>query len=854
MIAIHGLRPQGMLCLGAGFSREEAKEIVLEAGRAFQSERIVSVDELSARILGVPSERKLDRVTAEEALRDLITDSRVATHFPELRSLSRRSSGLQRLERALERGRMAFAHDEEKRVLEERMGERDPVSFELSAFSQVWETYLQAMDLWDVPRLLKCATEKLSEDGVRVLTRLGLKELEHWSLLERSELEACEAAFWEAIEAQIPVRRTPHQKTLKPTPWIWRRYHTWDDAAEALARELCQVPPSEREGHVVLVEDQPEKRRSLLRAFELHGIELKDPRDPTHARRSEGLKSALLPLELEMSGYERETVVRWIEKEHPTRASEWVHEIYSRGVRQGLGAYRGGKLESLYAELVRLHEHWGVRRTSEQWAKELQGSALERYAKAWAESERALGRVPKPRRAGYCLEKLRRRIELSPPPPLALKPRAGFTLHRLGQARSSESSAPEPAVWIFGLSADFLEPEPESDLWFTGRARERLAGEFQVRARSVVRRERQRALESWLWSARSVQVMDALYDAAGAELESVAPLLNSLAQGACPAQPEELGADARFLRSISSDLPVPPAQVLLPEPQALGIDRLEATELDQWSRCGFKGLLAKRWRLNDLREPEIELWPDIRGTLLHAAVHQVLLAKREGREISSAQALELAFELAPPRGLLGGARVRAQVLRTLRRVLDEFLIQEQKHQEFAQTQIEYLDRELRLESVFEGVRVVGTPDRVDLHPEGRIITDYKSSAQLPQGSEMAQGYALQLPFYAVALREKTGQEVIGAQFVSLNRAASRARGIVFTRWNGAKTPGAAFKLIRTSRSLIAEEPEEFWSRMKQTIAQSTRRWASGDFSVKPHREDVDCVNCRAEDLCGVRRR
>lgn len=853
MKALSGLRPLGLLCLGPGFSREEAKELLLEAGYAFQSRRIVSVEELAARGLGVDPERILDRISCEEAIRDLMGVPRVYVHFPELRSLSRRRSGLQRIERALARGRMAFAHSEERHVLEERVGDRDPVSVELSAFSAVWEAYLEGAELWDAPRLLERATQACRTDGVAFAAALEATQIEHWSLLGLSELEAREAAFWEALGESVEVARPAVHSDIQSGEWGWDRHHTWDDAAEALCRALAEVPAPARGEHVLLIEDVPEIRRSVLRALSAHGIELSDPRDPTHARRAEDLKAALLPLELEAGGYERLTVVRWIEHAHPERAAEWVDEIQCRGIRQGLRAYSGGKLHLLHAELTRLHERWGARRTAEDWASALVGGVLERPSRAVADTERTLGRAVKTRRAAWCLEKLRRRIELAPPPPAQVKPRSGFRLHRLGQARVPGGRSVPKQVWIFGIPADFMEPEAESDLWFTARMRERLSTEFQVRARGSLRLERLRAVQTWISGAGQIRVLDARHGSGGAELESIAPLLRVLSLGRCPESPVERGAHERYLPSLSADWPTPPSEVRLPAPASVGIDRMEATELDQWSRCGFKGLVSKRWRLPEIREAEIELWPDVRGTLLHAAVREVLCAKREGRVLTPRDALGRAWEQVPPRGLLGGKRVRGQVLRVLERVLEEFLEKERGHEEFARTQIESLDRELRLESVFDGTRVVGAPDRVDLHPDGRILTDYKSSSNLPQGSEMAEGYALQLPFYAVALREKTGQEVIGAQFVSLNRTASRARGIVFSKWNGSKTPGAAFKLMRTSRSLIASEPEEFWPRMRERIEEVARLWARGEFPVRPRFPKNDCPSCRAEDLCGIRR-
>ena len=852
MRALSGLRPHGLLCLGPGFSREEAKDLLLHAGRAFQSDRMVSVEELAARLLGVDPDRILDRVSCEEAIRDLMGEPQVYVHFPELRSLSRRRSGLKLIERALVRGRMAFAHAEERQVLEERMGERNPVSLELSAFSGVWEAYLEGADLWDTPRLLEQAALICSNDDA-LKERIGASHIEHWTLLAPSELEAREAVFWEALGERVELSRPEVFLESQQAGWSWDRHHTWDDAAESLAHAFASIPTSSRGEHVLLIEDVPEIRRSVLRAFEARGIELADPRDPTHARRAEDLKAALLPLELEAGGFERLAVVRWIEHAHPTKAAEWVEEIQSRGIRQGLGSYSGGKLHLLHAELTELHRHWGAKRTADEWTRTLEGSVLGRMAGAVAETERMLGRMSKARRATWCLEKLRRRIELSPPPPAPVKPRAGFRLHRLGQACVPGAEHAPEQVWIFGLPAGFMEPEAESDLWFTARMRERLSVEFQVRARGSVRLERVRAVQAWLCHAKKVHVLDARYGSGGAELEPIAPVLRALSQGRCPEVPAEKGSHTRFLPSLSADWPIPPSEVRLPEPVVIGVDRMEATELDQWSRCGFKGLLAKRWRLPDIREAEIELWPDVRGTLMHAAVHQVLCARREGKELSPREALSAAWELAPPRGLLGGKRVRAQVLRILERLLEEFLEKDRKHEEFAGTRIEHLDGELRLEATFDQTRVVGTPDRVDVHPDGRILTDYKSSSNLPQGAEMAEGYALQLPFYAVALREKTGQEVIGAQFVSLNRTASRARGIVFTKWNGSKTPGAAFKLMRTSRSLLSTEPEEFWPRMRERIADAARLWAKGEFPVRPRMPKSDCPSCRAEDLCGIRR-
>src|SRR4051794_3816209 len=102
-----GLRPRAWVCVGAGFSREEVKALVLARGGALVGASITSVPELAERVVGAtrrlraleeaPAERRPARVSSlgplarQEALRLLLANPRILARTPELKRLRRQS-------------------------------------------------------------------------------------------------------------------------------------------------------------------------------------------------------------------------------------------------------------------------------------------------------------------------------------------------------------------------------------------------------------------------------------------------------------------------------------------------------------------------------------------------------------------------------------------------------------------------------------------------------------------------------------------------------------------------------------------------------------------------------------------
>ena len=328
---------------------------------------------------------------------------------------------------------------------------------------------------------------------------------------------------------------------------IWQRWHTLDDAAEALAEELSQVVQMDGslEDHVVLIADLPAARRSLRRALASHGVALADPRDPTRSRWDEGLKWALLPLQLVSRNFERESVVAWVRtfQQGPVKA-QWIKEIEDRGIRDGLDAYAGGALVGLHERLKTLQRVIGGKKSVlelglahlkeiQYWTSLESGQFREQgwvigfFEQLWKDLATDLKRVGLDTRKAaplYWLERLQSRITDAPAPVERLKPSGGLDVFRFHQAPVKTYRH----VWILGLPSNWLSGEGTGDYWFSERDREILSAEFSVRSGIQVREERLKSLAIWLNAAEQVHVLDCVYDSGGRERETIASVIREI--------------------------------------------------------------------------------------------------------------------------------------------------------------------------------------------------------------------------------------------------------------------------------------------------------------------------------------
>ena len=895
---LSGLSPRVWLCIGPGFAREDMKAAVLARTSSFTASAITTVQEISRKLLEagrpetkISNDRILNSLARQEVLRTLLAEPRIGERMIELKRLRRQGTFFKKLDSEIQAGRLLFSHDTERDVLYERLAQsvgESPLRDEIRALARAYETWLRASSLWDGPALLKEAQELLQENGWPEKLARPERILYYSTQAE----ESLEKSFWESLDRNVQVEKFGYSTgsaapaTALAAVWNWERWHTLDDAAESFADELQAriKTPADWNRLAVLIPDIPSIRRSMLRALADRKIPLADPRDPSRLRWDETVKMAMLPLELVARNFERHQVLAWMGQrraEYPVaKYVELVREIAFRGVRDGLRSYLPREaftpsrervrapvdFTPLYSELQDLLRRFGGKKTARelgkahlQWLSEQApkipelGPLLEFFEAFWNQLCEDLVRVNLEERRGaplYWLERLRTRLAEMTPPVERLKPEAGLRIFRLQQAPLETLPID---LFIFGMPARWLTVDG-GDYWFNARERDLLGTEFAVRSSRLFREERLLVLKSWFAMASSITLLDADYGEDGRERETLEALLQAL--GSPLTEAVSKGSHPRWCQSYSALRPAPPLEIKLPPVKNRKPGEkpsLSATALDRFSRCAFQGLALQRWKLWDLRDPGLDLWPEVRGTMLHDSVKILLRSRDPGGQftVTPREALDRAWSERPPKGFFRSQRTEEYEKLRSTLVLENFCSVEREYFERAGTKTFSLE-ELKVKLEYPEFVIVGEPDRIEEHADGFFVADFKSASGQPNGLEILEkGYRLQLPFYAIALQGQTGKPVIGVQFIELTRGGVRSSGIFFERWNG-KEPGKLTRLRSNVKSLFKEEPDEIWSRIEEKMITQARDYLNGNYRVAPKKES-ECRGCAAADLCGFKR-
>jgi ATP-dependent helicase/DNAse subunit B len=219
--------------------------------------------------------------------------------------------------------------------------------------------------------------------------------------------------------------------------------------------------------------------------------------------------------------------------------------------------------------------------------------------------------------------------------------------------------------------------------------------------------------------------------------------------------------------------PLPSPRRPLPVPEVVS-----ATDLERFAACGVRWLVESILRPRRL-EPDSE--PMKRGSLAHDLLRDLLA--RLDAPLSPATYERAAAEL---RRVIDAVRVSGAPARAALRALEADLFRWLRAECDADTGM----RPERLEwsfgrdgddappLEFEGLRVTGRIDRVDVGPGGvAVIRDYKNSTGYP-AARWVEDDRLQGALYAEAVRQLLGREPVGAVYQPLGGPDLRARGAV----------------------------------------------------------------------------
>jgi RecB family exonuclease len=870
LLPFQGLTPQSWIITENGVSREDVKEFLLNADIPFVSDAVLDLTSFTQRVLKglVEKERILGATTRQELLRGILRKTFREKDWSELRKLRHQKGFYKKLDQSIQSLRLTYGNEDERLAQLERLAEfPSQLRHEVGELVVLYEEWLAAEKLWDLPRLLLASTAVLQNPEIPVT--LPMKVL----LLSPKKAESRLEFLFDELSRRVEVERLflveENAELLSESleeKCDWQEWHTLDDAADFLVSELsAAVERGELADHGVLIPDQPEVRRSLMRALKKSGISLRDPRDPTQIRFDEEIKKAMLPLRSTVTQFSQKTLVELLSlfgtDGTAESSSEILEAIYEEALRDGLSEKLVSRFPVFGEKLRELEKRLSGRQNAEGWRElhlaflgEIHTSAwvVSFFEKTWSQylfDLKLMGEKEKKRPLKYFFERLESRVWESTPPIEKRQYPEGLELFRLG---TTPVRLPK-RLWAFGLPARWTSLEEIGDYALSARDREILAGSFLIRSSHDEGKFRKNALRLWIAEADQVTFLDATYAFDGRERETVGPLLKELGFSLAA---EKKGAVSRFIGSFLSKVEYPSRKISLPvDPRT----ELRASDLEAFSRCGFQALLRSRWKLSELRESDLEIRADAKGIILHEAAKFLLLSRvREGSEegefaLSPKGALEKALEKTSFKGLFQSKRLDRLTKKELLKAIEDFSEKEKAWWKIARTDVYALEGpELRWEK--DGVIIKGRPDRVDSHPDGLWLIDYKSGSQHPAGSEtLEKSYRLQLPIYSLALRAQTGEEVLGYQFVEIRKKSKRSVGLTSSHYFG-KDPGSLLQSIRkTSRSVVGDGSiEEIWKQFDEQVTRDLSEYRGGQFSVQP-RIEKECDRCFGRDACGQRR-
>jgi hypothetical protein len=563
-----------------------------------------------------------------------------------------------------------------------------------------------------------------------------------------------------------------------------------------------------------------------------------------------------VPLEIVAKNDPSELILPWLQGRF-ANSGELRKKIIDYGNVAGLQSYQ--RMPELYERLIELKTRFPTRLSFAEmevaffanlkdskfpaWVSQ----TFEKVLDAWKVSLIQLDRLEQKRPLRILLDELREKLRSTPPVVGPERNSFGLKLYRVDQAASLElQTENEVRIHFFGVSSSFFEPRENTSEWFSVRDIEILAHEFNLAGRMQMAELAKSSFSTWAsQSKNAASLWEFIYDQTGSETESIELALKS--NNEIELLPDQkLPVHPRVLPSFASKLKLPPPFQVIP----LSRTEFPMSFLNALGNCAFTAYAQHLLKLYDERDPDFDLSGDSFGNLVHSAV-EALVASNLSLPVEDA--FQKAWkETAKPAWIRSDRLFHAIRMKTIS-ILESFLASEKIYRE--QSHAELIGQEVPIELKRDGLIFKGRLDRIDQHADGIVLFDYKTNSVLPNGTLTREtGKGLQLPAYALALKDQHAQEVVGAQYVQLlAKETPRNSGFLFAKWNkGKKADVVEFPLSTArsnSKSLMTDEPADVWREMDAKIGSLIARAKLGNFDPKPA-DPKDCKLCRYRLLCG----
>lgn len=312
-----------------------------------------------------------------------------------------------------------------------------------------------------------------------------------------------------------------------------------------------------------------------------------------------------------------------------------------------------------------------------------------------------------------------------------------------------------------------------------------------------------------------------------------------------------------------------------------------ATQLEAYAKCPWSWFSQRLLRLDDLDDPDLDVDPMVRGTVMHEALARFYNAARErvGGPVflrsadldwatpMAVDAFRTAIASTGSLDWLGPPALRPTKQAELERMLVQYIRWEAEwgdgqheghfskkqilrtavhaHEHaFGESEASGEAEDLVLELAGTRFRVRGSIDRVEIGIDDRIqdadryvaAIDYKSGVYSTPGSGKAKAWddnvVLQTPLYALVLERATGRRVSRIEYRAIKQ----------------RSPALALDLVTIRKEGLREETEkrEQLERALEAAGEHVKRARAGQFAALPAPSCACPPFCHAWDICRTR--
>ncbi len=876
---VSGLNPSAVLCVGGGYVREEVKAVFFNHQLPLISTAIQNPISIASYWVPDTQDRILEAAARVEVLKDLFRNESIRAALPGLSERRLRPHFFEKLDRTLQRGRMFFSHPNEAQAMENRLNEalgRQDLRSEYFVLNDFWERVLNAKNWLDEAMVFELATERIAVDPIPKFWLNANQVPKKIIVLEHFALSPRLKNFWSELNRKIPVEFLvvkPNESTVLSQLSV-KESHSIEDAILFCFDEILSdlaIHPAHH--HAFVIQDRPQVRRIITRTARKFNLNLFDPRDPTDVRMDEALKQDRLEFEMASKDFPRVLISQWVHH-HP----RW--KSLAGSLRKDLNDFafvRGlqnlpATWQSVLTDLKKIQERFSKRISVAQLATAFlnedhssslitQRSFWESWFEDWVHDLRRVNAADRKQPIRLIYDLFEERIKSARPSGLTYKFRNGISIYRVDQAVSLQiqpTNKTHPTgqthLHFFGLDASYFEMEDRAQDWFSSREVDLLSLDFALTSSADQLKQKENSFLAWVSAAGfdgGSQLWTQQYLENGSESEGVLAVLAQM-RSLNLKEPIHLGAHPNALGAKAKPLCTRTSEVH--QSSALKSDgKYSMSFLDDYSECPFTALASQLWKAYDEQEPDYELRPDVYGQLMHLALEKMVRF-----QLAADVAFQQAWSEGMQKSWIPGQRLKSSIEFRMVKLLQEFWEQEIEYRQKSGAETMAMENDLMLTLERDGCSFSGRADRIDQHHDGLIVIDYKTqaSSKLAKSSAsqvLKSGHGLQLALYGLAAKERFNQEVIAAQFISLNSKVNRNLGLLFAQWNGSKVKNPISNARSNNGSLVQDSPEVIWKLLDQKVQQAVHQLKQGVFSAVPT-DPEDCKRCRYRVACGQTRR